>query len=104
MDTVHLLWEGGITMIRRFPWRRLALSALCWISLGCEPHHSWLRHHDDEALSGRVGDVKAVDSDATKVLGVDSDGKDAKPFFSGDRRSGGLSSEARAVERDLGVN
>jgi hypothetical protein len=93
-----------MTMIRRFPWRRLVLGALCLVSMGCEPHHSWLRHNDDEEFSGRGSDVKAIDSDASKVLGMDADGKLSKPFFSGDRRSGGWSSEARAVERDLGVD
>jgi hypothetical protein len=101
MDTVHLLWQGGITMIRRIPWRRLVLGAVCLVSLGCEPHHSWLRHNDDDESSGRA---KAIESDASRILGHDSSGNDtSKPFFSSDRRSGGWSSEARAVERDLGV-
>ena len=30
-------------MIRRIPWRKLVLAALCLVPAGCEPLHSWLR-------------------------------------------------------------
>jgi hypothetical protein len=89
-------------MIRQFPWRRLVLSTLCLVSLGCEPHHSWLRHNnDDELSSGRS--AMAVESDASKIPAVDSDAKNSKPFFSNDRSSGGWSSQAREIESHLGV-
>ena len=29
-------------MIRRFPWRKLVLAALCLVPVGCEPLRSWL--------------------------------------------------------------
>ena len=91
-------------MIRRSPWLRLVVGALCLVTMGCEPHRSWLRHNDDEDLTRPATDAKAIDSDTSKILGVDSDGKSSKPFFGGDRTSGGLSSEARSIEKDLGVN
>ena len=104
MDTVHLLWEGGNTMIRRFPWLRLVLSALCLVFTGCEPHSSWLRHNDDDDLPRRGSDVKAVDSDASKISAVDSDSKRSRPFFDNSRPSLGWSSQAREIEKDLGID
>jgi hypothetical protein len=47
---------------------------------------------------------KAVESDTNKLMSVDSDSSNPKPFFKSDRRSGAWSSEAREIERDLGVN
>ncbi len=90
-------------MIRQFPWRRLVLGALCLVSMGCEPHRSWLRHNDDDDLSHRGSDVKAVESDSSKIQAVDSEGKNSKPFFNNSRSSLGWSSEARDVEKDLGI-
>ncbi len=90
-------------MIRRIPWLRWVLSALCLVSTGCEPHDSWRRRNEDDDLPRRGSDVKAVDSDTSKILGVDSDEKSTKPFFKSDRTSGGWSSEAREIEKDLGV-
>jgi hypothetical protein len=88
----------------RFPWRKLILGACCLVAAGCEPHRSWLRPKDDEDSQVRSSGINAVDSDATKMLGVDSDEKKAEPFFKNNRRSGAWSSEARDIERDLGVN
>ena len=91
-------------MIRRFPWRRLILGALCFVSLGCEPHHSWLRHNDDDDLSRPGSDAKAVDTDTSKIQAVDSDGKSSKSFFDNSRPSLGWSSKARDIEKDLGID
>ncbi|HZW31994.1 MAG TPA: hypothetical protein VFF52_14885 [Isosphaeraceae bacterium] len=88
----------------RFPWRKLILSVFCLVATGCEPHGSWLRPKDDEDRPSRTSDQKAVESDAAKMLSVDSDDKKSEPFFKNTRRSGGWSSEARAIESDLGVN
>jgi hypothetical protein len=77
-------------------------------SSGCETLHSWLRPKDDEDAKKSDKDdptkPKAVDSDTSKILGVDSDKDNQKPFFKSDRKSGGWSSEAREIEKDLGVN
>jgi hypothetical protein len=91
-------------MVRRFSWPRLILGALCLVPIGCETHRSWLRPQDDDDLKGRASDAKAVDSDTSKIPSVDSDEKKPRPFFENSRRSGGWSSEARDIERDLGVN
>lgn len=47
----------------------------------------------------------AVEFDHAGVHAVDDDGKGpAKPFFKNNRKAGGLSSEAREIERSLGVH
>jgi len=47
---------------------------------------------------------EAVEFDHTGIHAVDDDGKGpAKPFFKNNRKAGGLSSEAREIERSLGV-
>jgi spore germination protein YaaH len=91
-------------MLCRFPWRKLILGVFCLAATGCEPHRSWLRPQDDEAYQIRSSDKKAMESDASKMLSVDSDEKKSEPFFKNNRRSGAWSSEAREIERDLGVN
>ena len=91
-------------MMRRFPWLGLVLGVLCLVPAGCETHRSWLRPKDDEDYQVRSSGIKAVDSDASKILGVDSDEKKSEPFFKNNRRSGAWSSEARSIEKDLGVN
>jgi hypothetical protein len=73
---------------------------------GCDTTHPWLRKHDDEAKDSDKDDPtkpKAVESDTSKIMGVDADKDNQKPFFKSDRRSGGWSSEAREIEKDLGV-
>jgi hypothetical protein len=86
--------------------RRLSIHALIWGAIGfglagCETHKPWLRHNDDATTSKQDFDV-----DTTKIPRVDSDShsKDSQPFFKSDRLQGGWSSEARAIEKDLGVN
>jgi hypothetical protein len=83
--------------MRRFPWLGLVLGALSLLQSGCESHRSWLRPKDDN-------DAKAGASEASKIPAVDSDEKNPQPFFDNSRRSGGWSSEARSIERNLGVD
>ncbi len=82
--------------MRRFSTHALIWGALGFSLAGCEPHESWLRHKDDDTASSS--------KDATKIPAVDADAKNPQPFFKNDRLLGGWSSEARAIERDLGVN
>ena len=91
-------------MMDRFPLLKVVLGVLCLVPTGCETHRSWLRPKDDDDIKVRSSDAKAVDSDASKILGVDSDEKKPEPFFKNNRRSGAWSSEAREIEKDLGVN
>jgi hypothetical protein len=96
-------------MTRRFIYHGLVVGTLVAGSWGCDTTHSFLRHrdHDDEVASKRDKDgpskPTAVESDTSKIMSVDSDKDNQKPFFKSDRRSGGWSSEAREIEKDLGV-
>jgi hypothetical protein len=92
-------------MIRRFPWRKLFLGALCLVAVGCEPHRSWLRHNDDDdKVAKAAGNPTEDDLSSRKVIGGSSDDTDARSFFKNDRTSGGWSSEAREIESHLGAN
>jgi hypothetical protein len=75
---------------------------------GCETLRSRLRPGDeDRARVSDAADVtkpKAVESDTSKIMSVDSDSNNPRPFFKSDRKSGAWSSEAREIEKDLGVN
>jgi hypothetical protein len=84
--------------------RRIFTHTLIWSALGfslagCETHHPWLRHKDDD----KVSSDKDSSSDTSKIPSVDSDSKNPQPFFKNSRLQGGWSSEARAIERNLGV-
>ena len=95
-------------MTRRSICRVLCLSAVMAGITGCDTHRSWLRPNDDDrGKSSDPDDITKpgqIRSDTSKIMGVDSDANDPKPFFSNSRRWSGLSSEARDIERDLGVN
>jgi hypothetical protein len=95
-------------MKRRSMSRVLCLAAVVVGMAGCETLRSRVRPDDDNRGqlwgSDDVMKPKGVDSDPSKIMSVDSDSQNPKPFFSGDRRSGGWSSEARQIERDLNVN
>lgn len=85
--------------------RRLSTNALIWGAIGlslagCDTTKPWFRRHDDEATTSK----KDFNVDTTKIPSVDSDSKDSQPFFKNNRLQGGWSSEARSIERDLGVN
>ena len=94
-------------MTRRPICRGLVLSMLVLGSSGCDTLHSWLRPKQDDGakVAGKDDPTKptAVEFDTNKIMSVDSDKDDPKPFFKSDRRSGGWSSEAREIEKDLGV-
>jgi hypothetical protein len=96
-------------MMRRHIYRGLIVGALLTISTGCDTLHSFLRAKDSEYGSAKRDDkddsshLKAVDWDTSKVLDVDSDSKNSQPFFKNNRTSGGWSSEAREIEKSLGV-
>ena len=83
----------------------LLLGAICLASTGCEPHGSWLRPKDEDELPPRSSGMKGVNSDTSKILGVDSDDKTTPTsFFKTDRRTGGWSSEAQDIEKNLGAH
>jgi hypothetical protein len=94
-------------MTRRLICRVLCVSAFFALTTGCETLRSRLRGGDDDrARTSDADDVtkpKAVESDTSKIMAVDSDSSNPKPFFKSDRRSGGWSSEAREIEKDLGA-
>jgi hypothetical protein len=96
-------------MMRRFICLGVAISSLVFGPVGCDTHRCFLRSKDDadEVAKKRDQDdatkVGAVESDPSKIMSVDSDSKDPKPFFNSGRRSGGWSSEAREIEKNLGV-
>jgi hypothetical protein len=76
---------------------------------GCETLRSRLWPDDDDKKkrafdADDVTKPKTVESDTSKILSPDSDSSSPKPFFKTDRRSGAWSSEAREIEKDLGVN
>jgi hypothetical protein len=96
-------------MTRHFIHRAIVLGTLALGALGCETHHGFLRPKDDGDRSTKTAQddpatPTAVESDTSKIMGVDSDKDKPRPFFNSDYRSGGWSSQARAIERDLGVN
>ena len=73
----------------------VALAAIVTTSVGCEGLHE-TRYKDDRGTG-------VPESETSKIQAVDTDPKSPKPFFANDRLSGGWSSEARAIERHLGV-
>ena len=88
--------------------RVLCLGAVVTGMTGCETLKSWHRSNDDDGVPSSKSDdpykPEAVQMDTSKVMGVSSDSNNQTPFFSNSRRWSGLSSEAREIERDLGVN
>jgi hypothetical protein len=101
VDKARLIWQGGWIMIVRFRWCKLVLAALCLTPAGCEPHHSWLRPKPDEDAMPAADSKGGLSS--KNVIGSSSDDQDSSSFFRNNRRAGGLSSEARAIERDMNV-
>ncbi|APW58692.1 hypothetical protein [Paludisphaera borealis] len=96
--------------------RMIGLSSLLAASilatgLGCESLRHATRVHDDKdkgdhakSVTGESLEPTAVDADVSKLHAVDSDPKaSASPFFKNNRKPGALSSEARDIERSLGV-
>lgn len=97
--------------------RMIGLSSLLAASvlatgMGCESLRHATRVHDKDkdnveharSVTGEPLEPTAVDADVSKVHAVDSDPKaSASPFFKNNRKPGALSSEARDIERSLGV-
>jgi hypothetical protein len=95
-------------MMRRHIYRGLVVGALVTMSTGCDTLHPFLRKNreDDSAKKDDKDDIlkpKAVDSDTSKILDVESDSKKSQPFFKSNRSSGGWSSEAREIESHFGI-
>jgi hypothetical protein len=102
MDIVRHIWHGGSTFMRQLRRLGLFLGAVFLASTGCE--HSWTRPKDEDELPPRGSGLKGTSSSNSNILGSDDDDKTtASSFFNTDRRVGGLSSEAQAIERDLGA-
>ncbi len=95
-------------MMRQLLGRVLVLSAVVLASSGCETLHSFQRASDEDESKTRKSlddptSPKSVDLDVSKLNSVDSDEKDPQPFFKRNRLSGAWSSEARDIEKNLGV-
>ena len=95
-------------MTRRSICRVLCVGAVMAGMTGCDTLRPWRRPDDDDrgrsSDSDDVSKPGEVRSDSSKISAVDSDSDNHKPFFSNSRRWSGLSSEARQIESDLGVN
>ncbi len=77
-------------------------------SVGCDTLRPATRSHKDGKSAKAVEfEPTAIDGDATKVQGFDSQGKSsaASPsFFKNSRLPGAMSSEGREIEQSLGVH
>ena len=89
--------------MRRIQRFGMFLGAYFLATAGCEPHHSFLRKKDEDELPARKNGVSRVDSDTSKIIGLDSDDKKPTSFFKSDRTAGGWSSTAQEIERSLGT-
>jgi hypothetical protein len=101
---------AGIGLASALVGRVLCLATVIAGMTGCDTLKSWHRNNDDDGVpSSRSDDPykpSAVQMDTSKIMGVTSDSNDSnnqKSFFSNTRRWSGFSSEARDIERDLGV-
>jgi hypothetical protein len=95
-------------MMRRHICRGLVVGTLLTMSTGCDTLHSFVRGKDSEESATKddkddSSKPKAVESEASKILDVNSDEKKSQPFFKSNRTSGGWSSEAREIEKDFGI-
>jgi hypothetical protein len=110
LTIITLKSEDGVTMRRRM----IGLSGLITASLlattvGCESLRHETRPHkkdDVETVKADGTEPKAVNGDATKVLGFDSQGKAAggSSFFRNSRLPGAMSPEGRDIEQSLGIH
>ncbi len=92
-------------MNRRYFGVAMALVS-CGLPLyGCQSLNHGSRGKDrDPDVAPASAETKSIESGGDKVLDVQSDGKEAKPFFRSSRLSSGLSPEAREVENSLGIH
>jgi hypothetical protein len=76
---------------------------------GCESLREAIRTSNDSKAAksmkpkSEAEGVFAVESEPTKIEAPDSTPKNPKAFFQNNRSAGGWSSEAREIERNLGV-
>lgn len=92
-------------MDRRYQRVVLALTCSCALLAGCETLHQALRPKDKDRDPGVAhASAEAAEPETNKILDVQSDPKDPKPFFRSSRRSGALSSEGREIEGSLGIH
>ena len=78
----------------------LLAAALALSTTGCETLRPSARKQADAPKDDAV---EAVGGSADKIPAIDADGRNPAPFFKNNRLSGGLSDEARDIERSLGV-
>jgi hypothetical protein len=96
-------------MMRRLFNRGLVSSAIVLGATGCETTHSFLHRDKDDGVAAKKGGADdetsptKVSSDSTKIRSVNSTDKDQTPFFKSDRTPSAMSSQAREIERDLGI-
>lgn len=103
VDRGHLIWQGRWKMIRKKSRLGMVAGVLWLVTSGCEPHSSWLRHNDDDDMMAKAADSDDSSSSKKVIGSSSSDATDSTSFFQNSRLSGGLSSEARSIEKDLGV-
>jgi hypothetical protein len=97
-------------MTRRYLCRGLISATMLIGSMGCETTRSFLHHDKDDDVADKKGkddddaaNPKGVTSDTSKIRSVDSDDKNSRSFFKSDRLPSAMSSQARDIERDLGI-
>lgn len=78
----------------------LVVIGACSLVAGCELTHHEQRSKAGDAISSSESDS---DSDSAKEASGGVASKPPSGFFDGGRVSGGWSSEARSIERNLGV-
>jgi hypothetical protein len=77
-------------------------------SAGCEGWRQGIRTSETGHSGARnplLGghEATAVEADPSKIMAVDADAKNPRPFFKSNRRAGTWSSEAREVESHFGI-
>ena len=81
----------------------LFLGLVLLATSGC--HNPWRRQPDEDELPIRGSGLKGTSANqSSSMLGGDpADKTTSNSFFNTDRRFGGLSPEAQAIERNLGA-
>jgi hypothetical protein len=85
----------------------LLTASLLVASVGCETLRTATRSHKEDAVEKADElEPRAIDGDATKVQGFDSQGKTSagSSFFKNSRLPGAMSPEGREIEQSLGVH
>ncbi len=91
-------------MTRRTLGLGLTLVSLCPALAGCDPLLHNLRQRDrDRDPDVTKTSAVADEVESTKILDVQSEPSQKKPFFKSSRLSGGLSDESREIESHFGI-